>query len=641
MPEDRLPISSSRVSAVDVARHSFTAVRRGYEPEEVRSYLELVARELAAWEQRDEEWRAELAEVEERARHPVIDEASLAQALGQQSAQILRHAHEEAARIVQAAEESAAAVTRQAQLQATETAVRTESAAAERIAEAEIAAGAVHQQAAEELAAVTETARREAEEIRAEARHQGRTMMEQAHEARRRVLGDLAQRRRAVMLQIEQFRAARDQVAGSVVAVRREVDLILSDLSRVDDEARAAAAEVARRGALEPEADLALEGESAVADLGLEPAPEPGPEERSEHTPPGGLEMPSDGVTAPSEEPSVTLEEPPTATEAPEETVDEPSGRPSDETLVGLTPVEPGAEAAWPADEPEGAGQDSVEDLFARLRAGRAPGDPPEAGGPAVADVLPPVSEPGPADDETVLPDAGPSGELDTSQTAEPGPDDVARARRAELLDPVVAKLARRLKRALQDDQNHVLDRLRAGHGGWSPDVLPPEATHRQELASAAAPFIEEALKAGMAFGRQGGRTPRLTGADRHELAELDDSLAGTVVTLLRRRMGDDQTAGDEDATERIGAAYREWRGERIERLVGDYALSAFSLGVLRSAGRGTHVRWVLAGTDGDCADCEDNALSEELEAGVEFPTGHRHPPAHAGCRCLILPTVG
>jgi hypothetical protein len=117
--------------------------------------------------------------------------------------------------------------------------------------------------------------------------------------------------------------------------------------------------------------------------------------------------------------------------------------------------------------------------------------------------------------------------------------------------------------------------------------------------------------------------------------------LAATVVTLLRRRMGQDEEPGDEDPTERIGAAYREWRGERIERLVGDYAVSAFSLGVLRAAGRGGHLRWVLAGTGHDCADCEDNALAEGLEAGVEFPTGHRHPPAHAGCRCLILPTVG
>jgi len=24
--------------------------------------------------------------------------------------------------------------------------------------------------------------------------------------------------------------------------------------------------------------------------------------------------------------------------------------------------------------------------------------------------------------------------------------------------------------------------------------------------------------------------------------------------------------------------------------------------------------------------------------AGAPFPTGHAHPPAHAGCRCLVAP---
>ncbi len=647
MPEDRLPISSSRVTAVDVARHSFTTVRRGFEISEVRSYLEHVARELATWEQRYDDLRAQLAEAEEQAAHPVIDEGTLAHALGEQSAQILRNAHAEAARIIQTAEDTAAATVRQAQLQATEAAVRAESAAAERIAEAEIAAGSVHQRAAEEVAAATEGANREAEAIVEEARHQGRSMIEQAHEARRRVLADLAQRRRSVMLQIEQFRAARDQVGSSIVAVRREMDRILSDLSRADDEARAAAAEVARRGAVAGEGDLLAEGEQAVAGLSVStppeepPAPSVLPEtmigltESLSTTPAGG---PDDTQLVPS----VT------------EPMEPGPGYEPEPPPVGLGPEEPATEEPpWAVSEPEPVGS-SVEGLFARLRAGQdGENEEPdrtstmghEVGSAVASPEGPPaesVAEEVPAsvasEEEPVGEGPGSADEAE-APPPEAGPDDVARGRRAELLDPVVAKLARRLKRALQDDQNRVLDRLRAGDGGWSAEVMGPETEHRETFAGAALPFLEEALKAGIAFGRNGGRTARVTGADRQALGELADSLAGTVVTLLRRRMGEEEGGGD-DASERVGAAYREWRGERIERLVGDSALSAFSLGVIRGAGRGAHLRWVLAGTGHDCADCEDNALAESLEAGAEFPTGHRHPPAHAGCRCLIV-TVG
>lgn len=493
-------------------------------------------------------------------------------------------------------------------------------------------------------------------------------MLEQAHDARRRVLSDMAQRRRAVMLQIEQFRAARDQVAASVVAVRREFDRILNDLSRAEDEAREAAAEVGRQGLAQPEGDLVAEAEEAVAGLPLEPVP--APEE------PSGAWGEGEPATAPGEETGVlpvldlASENPPSplAPSATGEAHEETTG--AEAGALGLSLIEPSAPVPWTAAEPAPeAAHDSVEGLFARLRAGRdqdaepAPFDAEVESAPTgveqqAATPAPTVEEGLPAEtppaDTGEIPSVGPTDavppatpEAGVAETPEgeapptPGPDDEARARRAELLDPIVVKLSRRLKRVLQDDQNRVLDRLRAGSGAWSGDVLASEDEHRREFVAAAAPHLDEAMKAGMTFARHGGRAPRPTGADREVLAELADGLAGTVVTLLRRRMAEQEEAmGEEDPTERVGAAYREWRGERIERLVGDYALGAFSTGVLRGAGRGGQVRWVLAGTGKDCADCEDNALADTLDAGAEFPTGHRYPPAHAGCRCLVVPTV-
>ncbi len=252
MPEDIGSISSSRLSGADLSRHSFTTVRRGFDAQEVRSFLEQLSRELAAGEQREEDLRRRLAEAEERAEHPVIDEATLTTALGQQSAQVLRNAHEEAARITLQAEETAAALVRDAQRLAAEVQVQAESAAAERIAEAEIARRAIFQQAELEAGLLLETSRTEAEALVARGVGQGQEMMEQAQETRRRVLVDMAHRRRVMTLQIEQFRAARDELAAAVSGVRDSVDAVLEDLARADDSARAAAAEVARRQPAEP-----------------------------------------------------------------------------------------------------------------------------------------------------------------------------------------------------------------------------------------------------------------------------------------------------------------------------------------------------------------------------------------------------
>jgi hypothetical protein len=110
------------------------------------------------------------------------------------------------------------------------------------------------------------------------------------------------------------------------------------------------------------------------------------------------------------------------------------------------------------------------------------------------------------------------------------------------------------------------------------------------------------------------------------------------VVNMLRRSIAQGSESG-EDVGARVGAAYRDWRGERIERLVGDFATQAFSAGVAAAVPPGGGpLRWVLTSASG-CSDCDDNALAGSLPAGEGFPTGHAYPPAHSGCRCLITPS--
>src|ERR1700678_2833372 len=173
MPEGRSPISSARISTGDVARHSFAIVRRGYDIDEVKTYLQSVARSIEVLEQREQELREAVAEADERAAHPVVDEATLTASLGQHSAQILRHAHDEAARIVVQAKEGASTLLREAQSRANEIQESSEGASAERVAEAEIMVANAEHEARAGVERIRAEAIAEAEALVAEAKEEG------------------------------------------------------------------------------------------------------------------------------------------------------------------------------------------------------------------------------------------------------------------------------------------------------------------------------------------------------------------------------------------------------------------------------------------------------------------------------------
>ena len=84
---------------------------------------------------------------------------------------------------------------------------------------------------------------------------------------------------------------------------------------------------------------------------------------------------------------------------------------------------------------------------------------------------------------------------------------------------------------------------------------------------------------------------------------------------MLRRQIAD----GSDEPGDRIGAAFREWRGERVERLAGDSATQAFSAGVVAAAGADGKVRWVVTSRSG-CSDCEDNALAGAVSVDEDVP---------------------
>ena len=72
--------------------------------------------------------------------------------------------------------------------------------------------------------------------------------------------------------------------------------------------------------------------------------------------------------------------------------------------------------------------------------------------------------------------------------------------------------------------------------------------------------------------------------------------------------------------------------------LAGDLATAGFALGEQAAAGDGTSWCWMVDNGGLPCSDADDNALAGPVACGSTFPTGDVIPPAHSGCRCVLVP---
>lgn len=590
--------SSSHLAPDDVARHTFGSVRRGFDPNEVRAYLESIAAGLRNVAEREHQLLQALSDAEHRAANPVLDEATLTAALGNETARVLHSAHEVAAEMTAKAEAEADRLLADTHAEIDQRRAQTESDLAEESAAAEAAVAELRQRTDQQIASGLEAARGEAESLVTAARDECRAMVDEAQGLRSRVLADLSRRRKVLHAQIEQLRAGRERLTETVHDVRRSIDVIAEELFAAEDNARLAAETAGREAADRPDEGTPEE----LAALLLA--------EEAEG---------SAGMAPDQADPALLVVEVVEVVEAVE--------------VVELETVEVDG-----YDEPEAAADESpVDALFAKIRAAREetdPGDQPPDGGVVEADR---ANDGAPGEEPGVE-------EQDGGDEDQP-PDERSplAVRRDELVEPIVTALARRLKRTLQDNQNEVLDNLRSKGFAWSSQLLPSETEQVDAFATATLPALEQAAEAGVSFagtkGATGPRTDVLIGI-AHDLAE-------SVVGPLRRRLSEDEggLAGAEESVvvEHVGSAFREWKGERIERLAGDHVVAAFSAGTLAAVEgvESAQLEWVAVPSSGDepCPDCEDNGLNGFQPAGEEFPTGHRHPPAHAGCRCLLVPS--
>src|SRR4051794_27003193 len=215
-----LPSRTDPTSPASISTATFEVARRGFDRDEVTSFLRAVANELSRLRDANARLTEEVealqaaqaaaAEVPEP-EPPVLDEATVASLLGEETARVLTAARSAAAQIKAKAEEGAEEARRAAQEDA-----------ARLIADADLEAARRRQEALDARDAELESAKQE-----------GRQMVAEARAVRVRMLADLARRRDAARSQLDELRSGRTRLVGAFEAAQRTVDELLRDLRTV------------------------------------------------------------------------------------------------------------------------------------------------------------------------------------------------------------------------------------------------------------------------------------------------------------------------------------------------------------------------------------------------------------------------
>ena len=548
-----------------VEKADFGTVRRGYEPEPVRSRLREAAQEIRRLNGLVASLQERIAEFE--ATPPErLETARVVEALG-----------DEAARVLQAARDAAQ-----------ERFERAEAESDEIIGKARAAAAAIVEQGQE----------------------QGQEAVAEARNVRERILSDLAYKRHAHRVEVEQLRVIRDRLLEALSICREGLDGWISDLDQVGPRAAAAAERAGLRIAAEPELTVSeMEAEIHAARLaGLPLGVGSGPATSDDEAAAAGTDTgPQEAPEA--ENPSADAAEPadadadadePADLEALEELdeLDEAGGHveivgyeddapePSGSAAVGLYDVEAesafefdagplpvheqaphlGADLPPVADEAperalEVAAASGADAIFARLRSitSRPASEPPPereeprpaaASGEEVPVAAPAVDEPGEAAPAGEAPgEVAPAGEAPAGTAVEASePDDLMSAARAV----AVGGIARRLKRLVVDEQGELLDAMRrsgsralrgvtgAGAGAYTRAALEP----LQDFAS----DIDVSI-------------------DDIDLKAAGAAIVSVLVEPVRARLDEliEETDDSDELANAVRSIYRESRSRRAE----------------------------------------------------------------------------
>ena len=628
----RMVLSFSRPdpsSPSAVAGASFSSARRGFDQTEVRDFLRMVSAEMARLQERVVFLERELREVKQA--KPMVpadmNEAMIAELLGEETARIIEAAREAAHKIRERSEDAAGRIIREASEEAARIREETELECSRRRQDA--------------------TSDAEAEILMA--KQQGREMVNEARSYRERVLADVARRRELAREQLQDLYHGRERLVHAFERARTATDDVLRDLVQPADE--------------------------PTEFVNLAPTTGPVPVivqaddiERLE-----AVRPPSSAPDFPPDEPSVD-EQIIDHHEIDDDTAQVPSEPETDEeTLESDGQVVTGIAFehvfADEDDEIEPEPISNVVPLFSRAD-NRAPEprhiepvvEEPRADEPADArkenrpkidagDIFERLRR---ASTETVAADASrhmprPERIQERQDESRPvvvpvstGVDDAACfEKRNEVLVPVIVAMSRMVKRVLADEQNQVLDILRGKPVIRHLEALVGSRTeHGGRYVASLNNLLNEAALAGARSLSSEPEKDLMTAIEAQKSA-IHEFVVFTMIDPLRERLERSLAQSSDSNAELAGLVrlvYREWKNQFIDEHMDDVALTAYGRGAAAVLNPSMKVCWKVDPDGPPCADAEDNSLGGFVAGGEEFPTGHTHAPAHAGCRCVLVP---
>jgi DivIVA domain-containing protein len=622
-------------SPAAVGAAQFTVGRRGYEQEEVRDFLRMVSAELARLQERERFLESELRAMQTRGMSApgVLDEETVTALLGEETARVLTVAREAA---------------QQMRLRAAETAERL-------VREASTDASRMRQEAELEAARRQNDAAADVEAEIELAKQQGRDMVNEAREYREKVLSELARRRELARQQIEQLIHNRDRLVSAFDRARNAADDVVGDLAEFDDlsqEIARAAASVAPNDATEtvifdhtkdPEAIPQRSMTIVVDEVEEETTVAEAIEAEVVVTVAEIAEVAEDVVV--EEEVAVVEVEPAPVSpkrETPAGMHDHPSTDPPAEEHIATVVQLFGNSRKNKVEQPEAAvvvpetkkpQKKSADDLFAKLRESTTSDVANSVKKPSLTAVTPTTknvakeSQPVKAKAKVVVPKV----------------DKKMFEQRDDVLEPLKVQMVRKVKRVLADEENAMLTYLQGKKSVVALETLLPAAdTHAQQHIEA---LTEDVMTAAMAGAKS--LSPSLKADLRKRVTNtavmqvLSKNIDETIVRPLRERIqrSVEQSNGDrEEMASLLRSVFREWKMQRVEQFVADIAVLAYSRGAYLTLDQGTKMCWMVDPNGPSCADAEDNSLAGATALGDNYPTGHQHPTAHAGCRCLLAP---
>jgi DivIVA domain-containing protein len=634
-----------------IAQRTFGQRLRGFNPDEVRAYLEEVALAVGELQSRSDALHTRLLELGNRdltAEFDLISEdvgrilqdaREAAEGMRKRAAgdaeilleeantaaielrtdawmasdKLLQDSAKEAAAIIQAAERASLVITSEAEREAhhrqsatrreSEETVRTSKLEAERVQmEARARSDELILDAGRKVAAAEE---------RAAAMEERRTEMlaelENARVTISNLEGEIEKRREAlagpspeevesstVKLLTGPARETDDEDDGTGWAEGHEVVKIVRPPKRIVEppsepvDAEAMAAEVAR---LRSPAQADIERVEQSGD-GEEEAlgPEPGGEDPAPVTP------------GPTEEVSVEG-----AREVPNEDQSAATGTDVvDEALAAAT---------------IGAPTSAIDDLFARLR--------------LVEEQIPPATAtPAETVDQRDEDSEPPVSARPSSPPDQPG--NLFDARDRSLL-PVTNRVLRAVKRELTEAQNIALEELRVEEGNWEPDA----ATLVERLVDPIGELLSDSYAGGWASAAEVTETELVLDGDRQgDPAEWTGGFAEALTKAVSEALSESHRdgRGPRQAAASLSRVYRLWRTDEAERRVRDIAGGAYHRGLIDGFGAAglTAARWVVSGRG--CTVCREAAEAGPVLLGAVFEDSVTEPPAHHDCGCTLTP---